>query len=92
MPYNNQKLDVNWRTPSWSSDWDLWSIGMMTLEVIVGSELVLPLTTYQAVEEQFRLGLPGNILMDAPPHSCLMDLVTLARDKPSWRAMSKKLL
>ena len=48
--------------------------------------------TYQAVVEQHRMGLPGNILMDAPPHSCLMDLVLLARDRKSWRALSNKLL
>ena len=48
--------------------------------------------TYQEVEEQFRIGLRGNILMDVPPHSSLMDLVTLVRDTPSWRSMSKNLL
>ena len=46
---------------------------------------------YQAVEEQRRLALPGNILMDAPPHSGLMDLASQARDRQAWRAMSKKL-
>ena len=33
---------------------------------------------YQTVEEQLRLALLGNILMDAPPHSGLMDLTDFA--------------
>ena len=45
MPYNNQKLGVNPFTMLTSPDWDLWSIGMMSLEIIVGSELVLLLIT-----------------------------------------------
>lgn len=51
MPYNNQKLGTNWLTSHSSKDWDLWSIGMITLEIIVGSELVLPLKTYKDVED-----------------------------------------
>ena len=47
LPYHNTEFDVNPNTRKWSKDWDLWSIGMMTLEVIVGSELVLPLKTYE---------------------------------------------
>ena len=45
MPYNNQKLGVNQFTRLDSPDWDLWSIGMISLEIIVGTELVLLLTT-----------------------------------------------
>ena len=37
MPYNNQKLGVNWLTRLTSPDWDLFSIGMMSLEIIVGN-------------------------------------------------------
>ena len=59
MPYNNQKLGVNPWTPLWSKDWDLWSIGIMSLEVIVGSELVLPLRTYRHVED---------LMADIMPH------------------------
>ena len=36
--------------------------------------------TYQAVEEQSRLGRPGNILIDAPPHTCLMNLTVITSD------------
>ena len=43
--------------------------------------------TYQAVEEQRRLGLPGNILMDAPPHSTLEELATKARDLSLWKRL-----
>ena len=50
MPYDNRKLDINPYTRLDSPDWDLWSIGMMSLEIIVGTDLVLPLTTYEAVE------------------------------------------
>ena len=28
---------------------------------------------YQAVTEQHKMGLPVNILMDAPPHSCMLE-------------------
>ena len=45
--------------------------------------------TYQAVEEQRRLGSPGNILMDAPPHLDLAHLATMAQDRQSWRALSR---
>ena len=41
MPYNNQKLKVNPYTRLTSPDWDLWSIGVMSLEIIVGSDLTL---------------------------------------------------
>ena len=50
MPYDNRKLDINPFTRLDSPDWDLWSIGMMSLEIIVGTDLVLLLTTYEAVE------------------------------------------
>ena len=36
--------------------------------------------TFKAIEEQKRLGLPVNILMDAPQHNTLWDLVTQAKD------------
>ena len=44
--------------------------------------------TFQAIEEQKRLGLPGNILMDAPLHNTLWDLVILAKDRANWRALA----
>ena len=61
MPYNNQKLGVNRFTRVTSPDWDLWSIGIMSLEIIIGSELVLLLDTYEAVErlmEDIRAHIP----------------------------------
>ena len=48
--------------------------------------------TYQAVEEQLRMRRPGNILMDAPPHTCLLDLALKARDRKAWRALSRKIV
>ena len=62
MPYCNRNRGANRDTPSWSPDWDLWSIGMMSLEVIVGSELVLPLKTYEDVEK-LMADIQGNIPM-----------------------------
>ena len=49
MPYNNRMLNENPLTRAWSNDWDLWSIGMIALEIVVGSELVLPLRTHEEV-------------------------------------------
>ena len=43
--------------------------------------------TYQAVEQQRRLGLPGNLLMDAPPHTTLEELATKARDRGLWKGL-----
>ena len=43
--------------------------------------------TYQAVEEQMRLGLPGNILMDAPPYTTLEELAAKARDLNMWTSI-----
>ena len=59
MPYDNRKLGENPLTRSSSKDWDLWSIGMISLEVIVGSDLVLTLTTQEAVE---------SLMADIRPH------------------------
>ena len=59
MPYDNRKLGENPLTRASSKDWDLWSIGMITLEVIVGSDLVLTLTTQEAVE---------SLMTDIRPH------------------------
>ena len=44
--------------------------------------------TYQAVEEQRRLGLPGNILMDAPHHNTLRELAIKAKNKKAWKAFA----
>ena len=49
MPYSNRKLNENPLTRAWSNDWDLWSIGMIALEIVVGSELVLLLRTHEEV-------------------------------------------
>ena len=43
---------------------------------------------YQAVEEQRRLGLPGNLLMDAPPHNSLTELAIQAKDRAAWGAFT----
>ena len=59
MPYDNRKLGENFLTRASSKDWDLWSIGMITLEVIVGSDLVLLLSTMEAVE---------SLMTDIRPH------------------------
>ena len=41
---------------------------------------------YQAVAEQRKMGLPGNILMDAPHHHSLGHLAELAKDQTAWKA------
>ena len=43
--------------------------------------------TYQAVEEKRRFGLPGNILMDAPPHTTLEELSVKVRDLSLWKGL-----
>ena len=43
--------------------------------------------TYQAVEEQRRMNLPGNLLMDAPPHTTLEALAAKARDIGLWKGL-----
>ena len=78
MPYNNQYNGVNWNTSRTSSDWDLWSIGMMTLEVIVGTELVLPLHTHECVESlmtDIRAHIPG------PTHQLLTEMLFQVSDE-----------
>ena len=67
MPYNNQELNVNPGTRKWSKDWDLWSVGMMTLEVLIGSELVLTLKTIEDVE-----GLLSDIRAFVPEPTWLL--------------------
>ena len=46
---------------------------------------------YQAVEEQRRLGLPGNLLMDAPVHNSLMELAIRAKDRASWGSLASNI-
>ena len=78
MPYCNRNLGANKHTPSWSPDWDLWSIGMMALEVIVGSELVLPLQTYEDVEK-LMADIQGHIPMST--HRLLHEMIFEVRDE-----------
>ena len=77
LPYNNQKLGVNWMTRLDSPDWDLWSVGVICLEIIVGSELVLLLKTYEDVEV-----LLADIRAFVPmaTHNLLREMLLLVRD------------
>ena len=34
------------------------------------------------------MGLTGNLLMDAPPHSTLAELVAKARDRGMWKSIA----
>ena len=44
--------------------------------------------TYQAVEEQHRMALPGNLLMDAPhTHTALEELANIAKDRNQWKIL-----
>ena len=78
MPYDNRMLGVNPYTRLDSPDWDLWSIGMMSLEIIVGTDLVLLLSTYDNVE---------SLMMDIRPHipmvtyHLLDEMLFLVRDQ-----------
>ena len=78
MPYDNRKLGENPLTRASSKDWDLWSIGMISLEIIVGSDLVLLLTTQEAVE---------SLMVDIRPfiplstHLLLTDMLFNVRDR-----------
>ena len=42
---------------------------------------------FKAVETQLTMGIPGNLLMDAPTNTSLDDLVTLAHDKGYWTSL-----
>ena len=41
--------------------------------------------TFGAVHQQFQMGTPGNLLMDAPPHLDWTDLVNKAHDTAFWK-------
>ena len=43
--------------------------------------------TYQAIEEQNRMALPGNLLMDAPPYTTLEELAITAKDQVQWKIL-----
>ena len=77
MPYNNSKLGVNTFTRLTSPDWDLWSIGMISLEIIVGSELVLLLTTQEDVESLITDIRP---FIPTPTHLLLTEMLSYVRD------------
>ena len=40
---------------------------------------------FKAVEMQSNLNMEGSILMDAPNHVNLQELVSMAKDKSFWR-------
>ena len=78
MPYQNNHLGINWRTRLTSPDYELWSIGMMVLETIVGSELVLLLDTYEAVEALIE-DVRGHMPMVT--HQLLVELLFHVKDE-----------
>ena len=43
--------------------------------------------TYQAIEEQHRMTLPGNLLVDAPPYTTLEELAIVAKDQIQWKVL-----
>ena len=47
--------------------------------------------TFQAVLAQFRSNASGSLLMDAPPYTCVEDLIPLAEDRAFWRATVRNL-
>ena len=47
--------------------------------------------TYQAIKAQFMSRMKGSLLTDAPPHTCIEDLIPLAEDRAHWRALVRKL-
>ena len=44
--------------------------------------------TFKAVEEQSLMGLPGNLLMDAPPHVTIRELAIKAKDRGYWKSLA----
>ena len=47
--------------------------------------------TYQAVKAQFMCHSKGSLLMDAPPHTCVEDLIPLTENRKWWRALVRNL-
>ena len=47
--------------------------------------------TFQAVKAQFLSKTTGSLLMDAPPHTCVEDLISIAEDRKGWRALLRNL-
>ena len=43
--------------------------------------------TYQAVKEQRRLGLTGNLMMDTPSHVTLEELAANDKDRVLWKKL-----
>ena len=39
---------------------------------------------YNAILDQYQMGRPGSLLMDAPPHSSVTELQFLSQDKKAW--------
>ena len=56
------------------------------------TQVPLTLHSYQRVEEQYRMGVVGNLLMDSPPHTCLANLSAMEQDRLVWRTMVKQIL
>ena len=45
----------------------------------------------QAVVEQARLGRPGDMRMDVPPHVSVDDLGPIAANRDDWRKLAREL-
>ena len=44
--------------------------------------------TVQAIKAQSQLGMDGNLMMNAPDHSCVEDLEVMVCDKLNWKALT----
>lgn len=58
MPYSNQALKEHSLTQPHEQERDLWSVGIIILEILLGSELVLGLRTNDEVKELTQLVQP----------------------------------
>ena len=71
-PYSAQKLRQFQKLGNAAAFWDCWSLGLVILEVIVGTELVAPAHDLEQVEELLDLCGPH---LDAAVGTLLKDLI-----------------
>ena len=58
MPYSNRDLKEYDKTRDLSPEWDLWSLGVIILEVLVGSEVVATVDSDQRLRDLLTLIAP----------------------------------
>ena len=78
MPYSNRELPEYALQKPWSPEFDLWSLGIIILQVLVGQEMVTKMNSDEDVREVLELAKP---LIGADLHFLVSRMTIFVDDK-----------